>query len=338
MSFVFRPASREQTPLLIGLAGPSGSGKTVSALKLARGIGGKDDGIFFIDTEAGRAKHYACGPGEQPGPFRFKFQHCDLEAPFSPERYLEAIDAAVSAGAGVVIVDSMSHAHEGPGGLLEAHEQELQKMAGNDFAKRERVKFTAWIRPKSAHGKLVNAILQKRCHFIFAFRAKDKLALIKGRDGKTEPVSVGWTPICTDRFEYEMTSLLMLPPGARGVPDLALESTKINAHHVDFFPAGKPIGEDAGRLLAEWARGGAPAAPTKKPAATADKVASAREALGFPDEHFDRIVLAKIGGPLEGAPDEEVENKLLPFLRLLAKKDARALDEVAEIVNRAAAA
>lgn len=263
MTYTFRPAVREQTSLLIGLAGPSGSGKTASGLKLARGIlGGKDDGIFMIDTEANRGRHYACAPGEKPGEFRFRFQHLRMEPPFSPHAYQEAIAAAVTVGAKLVFVDSMSHEHEGQGGILEWHETELDRMAGQDYAKRERMTFAAWIKPKAAHNQFVNFILQQPCHFIFGFRAKDKMKLLKVmRDGRerTEPVQLGWTPICSDRFEYEMTTLLMLPPNARGVPDLTLEATKINAHHVSFFPAGQPIAETAGEQLAAWAGGAAAA-------------------------------------------------------------------------------
>lgn len=263
-NFSFRPAVREQTSLLIGVAGPSGSGKTVSALKIARGImGGKDDGIFFIDTEAGRAKHYACSPGESPSSFSFAFQHCDLGAPFSPDAYRAAIGAAVNAGAKVIIVDSMSHEHEGEGGILEQHEAELTRMAGGDFGKRDKLTFAAWIKPKSSHNKFVNFILQQKCHFIFCFRAKDKMKLVKNvKSGKLEPIQLGWTAICSDRFEYEMTTLLMLPPNARGVPDLSLESTKVNAHHLSFFREGQPIDESMGIELASWARGSdAPAKP-----------------------------------------------------------------------------
>lgn len=284
-NFSFRPAVREQTSLLIGVAGPSGSGKTVSALKIARGImGGKDEGIFFIDTEAGRAKHYACSPGERPSAFSFAFQHCDLGAPFSPDAYRGAIAAAVSAGAKVVIVDSMSHEHEGEGGILEQHEAELTRMAGGDFSKRDKLTFAAWIKPKASHNKFVNFILQQKCHFIFCFRAKDKMKLVKNRQGKMEPVQLGWTAICSDRFEYEMTTLLMLPPNARGVPDLSLESTKINAHHLGFLRDGQPIDEKLGESLAAWARGGSstttPAAQT--PAAPAQSFALEAD-CGCPD-------------------------------------------------------
>ena len=80
MSFQFRPAVREQVPLLIGLAGGTGSGKTYSAMRIAKGLSG-DRRFAVIDTEAGRAKHYA---------ERFAFDHGDLRPPFRPTTYLEA--------------------------------------------------------------------------------------------------------------------------------------------------------------------------------------------------------------------------------------------------------
>lgn len=256
-TFTFRPAVREETSVLLGFAGPSGSGKTLSALRAARGLAGGDDTkIFAVDTEQGRMLHYACAGNEKPGPFKFRFNHLRMNAPFSPDAYASAITAARTAGAKVIIVDSMSHEHEGAGGILEQHEQQLEKMAGQDWAKRERMKFTAWIVPKAAHNKLVNSILQQPCHMIFCFRAKDKLALIKNDKGKIEPTKVGWTAICSDRFEYEMTTLLMLPPNAKGVPDLNAEQTKIQEQHRAFFPVGQPITEKAGELLAAWAKGG----------------------------------------------------------------------------------
>lgn len=52
MTFTFRPATRENVGLLIGLIGPSGSGKTYSAMRLAAGIAG-DKPFAVIDTEAG---------------------------------------------------------------------------------------------------------------------------------------------------------------------------------------------------------------------------------------------------------------------------------------------
>src|ERR1700690_4350275 len=103
MTFQFKPAIRESVGLLIGLAGGTGSGKTFSAMRLASGIaGGKPFAV--IDTEAGRAKHYAD---------QFKFDHGDMKPPFSPAAYADAIAAADSGHYPVIVVDSFSHEHAG---------------------------------------------------------------------------------------------------------------------------------------------------------------------------------------------------------------------------------
>src|SRR5215471_11003043 len=113
-TFDAQPGKRERTPILTGIMGPSGSGKTVSALRLATGIQRVTGGdIFVIDTEARRALHYAD---------RFRFRHVTFEAPFGPLDYLAAIEHCVQRGAKIIITDSASHEHEGPGGVLEQHD------------------------------------------------------------------------------------------------------------------------------------------------------------------------------------------------------------------------
>ncbi len=245
MTWRIVPATKENVSCLIGLCGPSSSGKTFSALRLATGLanGGK---IVGIDTEANRMRHYA---------ERFQFDHMEFGEPFRPGRYQEAIKAAKDHGAAVIIVDSMSHEHEGPGGILDWHEEELKRMAGDDFAKRERVKFAAWIKPKQGHGLLVNYILQLGLHCIFCFRAKEKLVLVKSQRGAMEPVPIGWQPIRADRFEYEMTVNLMLPPGSKGVPDLDHDATKVPDGIDALIQRGQQIDEAMGQRLAGWAAG-----------------------------------------------------------------------------------
>ena len=240
--FTFRPAIRTQTPLLLGLAGPSRSGKTLSALRLASGMGGD---IFMIDTERGRGLHYAD---------KYKYNYAELLPPFTSARYIEVIQAAKDAGAKIIIVDSASHEHEGPGGMLEQHEAFLDRTCGTDFKKRERMTFTAWIKPKAEHNKFVNALLQMGAdtHFIFCFRAKDKLILKKGE----EPIHAGWTPICSSRFEFEMTSLLVLPDGSKGTPDLQATAAGLREPLDQIFKPGVQLTEESGRKLAQWAAGG----------------------------------------------------------------------------------
>ena len=191
MSFSFRPAVRESTPLLLGLVGPSGSGKTLSALRLATGITKIRGGhIAAIDTEARRMLHYAD---------HFKFLHLEFTSPFGSERYAEAITAAAEAAkGGVVIVDSMSHEHEGPGGYLDYHDQEVERLVEKGGFRNEMAAgIPAWNRPAQRRRGLINTILQINCAFIFCFRAKEKLQIKKGQD----PVPLGWQAIATGDYK-----------------------------------------------------------------------------------------------------------------------------------------
>lgn len=248
-SFEDKVAVRERVPLLIGLVGPSGGGKTYSALRLATGIQRVNGGdVFFIDTEARRGLHYAD---------RFKFRHLAFGAPFGPLDYLEAIEHCVKKGAKTVIVDSMSHEHEGPGGVLEMHEAEVQRMSKGDYKKAERVKMLAWQKPKMARRRLINSILQMPCNFIFCFRAKEKVKIIPGQ----EPKQLGWMPIAGEEFVFEMTLNGLLLPGAGGVPTWApgedgeKKMIKLPEQFKGMFAQKQPFNEQLGEDMAKWASG-----------------------------------------------------------------------------------
>lgn len=256
MSFEFRPATRENVSLLIGLAGGTGSGKTFTAMRLATGIAG-DKPFAVIDTEAGRAKHYAD---------QFKFDHGDFAPPFSPARYAEAIMAADKAGYPVIVVDSASHEHAGDGGLLDMHEAEYQRMGGRD-----NVKVAAWIKPKLEHKKFVGKLLQLRAHLILCFRAEEKIEMVRDENGKMKPMPKksltgldGWIPICEKNLPFELTASFLLLATQPGIP----KPIKLQQQHRPLFPLDQPITEDSGRRLAEWARGGASKTETKAAAAT----------------------------------------------------------------------
>lgn len=255
--FEDKPAIRERTPLLIGLVSPSGAGKTYSALRLATGIqrvcGGE---VFVIDTEARRALHYAD---------KFKFRHLSFGAPFGPLDYLAAIEHCVKKGAKTVVIDSMSHEHEGPGGVLEMHEAELDRMAGSDFRKRNAMTMLAWGKPKSQRRRLINSMLQMDANFILNFRAKEKIKLVKGED----PKQMGWQPIAGQEHVYEMTLKCLFLPGGNGVPVLSSEfegergMIKVPEQFRSMFSQPRQMSEDIGEELARWAAGtAAPALPT----------------------------------------------------------------------------
>jgi len=247
MSFSFRPAKRENVPLLIGVAGGTGSGKTYSALTLAKGLA-NGQRFAIIDTEAGRAKHYAD---------LFEFDHGDLEPPFTPQSYATAIAAADAAKYPVIVVDSASHEHAGDGGLLDMHDAELDRMAGTDWAKRERVKMAAWIEPKTQHKRFVSKLLQVRAHVILCFRAQEAIEIVKV-NGKTEirPKQTltgldGWVPISEKNLPYELTLSFLLTADKPGVP----KPIKLQEQHRPMVPLDQPISEETGKRLGAWAQG-----------------------------------------------------------------------------------
>lgn len=238
MTFTFRPAIREHTPMIIGLAGPSKSGKTYSALRLAVGMaeGGK---IAMINTEGKRGHQYAD---------KFKYLAGDLQEPFSMKKYEEAIKSAGAINPAVIIVDSISHAHEGIGGMLFQHETELDRLAGTDYKKRERMTWAAWVKPKQDEATMINSMLQMGCHIILCFRAKEKIKIVKGQ----EPIDLGWQPIASDRIHFETAFTLILPPHSEGTPDL--KASEFRSPY-DTMIKAEQINEELGKQLANWAAG-----------------------------------------------------------------------------------
>lgn len=242
--FKFRPATREETPLLIGLVGPSGSGKTKSALRLADGIVSVRGGqIVGIDTEARRMLHYAA---------EHKFQYLEFKPPHSSLRYMEALVAAAEeAKGGCVVIDSMSHEHEGEGGYLEYAESEVHRL--NCKSEKDMRK---WIRPASDRRKLINKLLQLNCAFIFCFRAKEKIKPLPGK----EPVQLGWQPIAGEEFSFEMTARCLLLPNSTGIPDWSKSAfehgaAKIPEPFKNILTPGRQLDEKCGHEMAEWAKG-----------------------------------------------------------------------------------
>lgn len=268
MTISFRPAKRERVYILAGLAGASGSGKTFSALRLARGLAG-DSPFAYIDSEARRALHYA----DQYQPWH----HAELSPPFRPQTYLDAIHAAEAEGFGVIVVDSVSHEYSGRGGLLDWKEEILDKRAGDDAAKRERLSVGAWNAPKTAHARFVSELLQVRAHLILAFRARQAIEMAKEENGKTvvRPTKAldsfeGWlieTEHTRAPLAFELTCSFLMLPDSPGVP----RPIKLPEPLRPFVPLNKPLSEETGEALAKWAAGSA-SMPARKSESEAKKL------------------------------------------------------------------
>lgn len=181
---LFTKAVKHDAKLRLAIAGPSGSGKTFSALAIATGLGGP---IAFVDTEHGSASKYAD---------IFDFDVAEMHAPYHPDKFIKAIQGAAEAGYKVVILDSMTHAWNGEGGLLELVEQATKRQKTPNS-------YTAWHDVTPIQNKLIEAIVSTNIHIIATMRSKQEYVQEKDNNGRSTIRKVGMAPIQRDGFEYE---------------------------------------------------------------------------------------------------------------------------------------
>ena len=184
----FHKAERKKGKLRLAIAGPAGSGKTYSALLIALGLGGR---IAMIDTERGSGELY-----DHLG----EYDACTIHPPFEPKKYVDTIRAAEDLGYETIIIDSLSHAWVGQGGLLDVHGHIADK-TGNSWS--------AWRQVTPKHNELVDAMLQSKCHIIATMRSKMEYAQVE-ENGKKQVKKLGMSPIQRDGMEYEFTVFIDL--------------------------------------------------------------------------------------------------------------------------------
>src|SRR5512138_1497810 len=253
MSFEIHPATRESVKALVGFYAKSGAGKTHSALLMMRGLVGPKGRIAVIDTENRRSSIFA---DVIPGGFSV----VDLDPPFSAERYWEALEVAEQNSDGIVI-DSFSHVWAGEGGLLDQHESELNRMAGEDWKKRDACKMTAWIRPKQAHKRLVERILRLKHPLIVCMRGEEKTHIEKN-GGKTEVFTDKFcSPIGDPRFIFELlihAECIAKENDQGHMVGGYLRLTKVSRQEIIPLLPGpnEQVGIKHGAALAEWCAGG----------------------------------------------------------------------------------
>lgn len=229
----FQKATRKKSKLRMALIGPSGSGKTYSALELAKGLGGR---IAMIDTERGSGSLYADVAD---------FDVLELEPPFEPKKYVAAIKEAEDAGYGVVIIDSLSHAWAGEGGILDIHDSATRAMrSGNGYM--------AWKDVTPQHEKIINAILGSSLHVIATIRTKTAYEVVEDERGKKSPKKIGLAPIQRQGMEYEFTAVLDLAVDSHIATASKDRTGMYDGQHF-------VITEKTGEQLRDWLESGADA-------------------------------------------------------------------------------
>lgn len=236
-SLSFTKAVRRKSKLRLAISGPSGSGKTYSALLLAKGMGGK---IAVIDTERGSASLYS---------HLTDFDVLELEPKYTPERFIEAIAAAESAGYETLIIDSLSHEWSGVGGCLELVDEIARtKYRGNAWS--------AWNDITPRHRALLDAILRSPMHIIACMRSKTETQQ-EEKDGKKRVVKLGMKDEQREGTEYEFTIKLELSHDGHYAM-ASKDRTGLFARD----PA--PLTVDDGQRCVEWLNSGAEMLPEQK--------------------------------------------------------------------------
>jgi hypothetical protein len=226
----FTRAQRKKSRLRLALTGPSGSGKTYSSLLIAKGIGGR---VAVLDTERGSASLYAD---------QLDFDTLDLDPPYSPERFTEAIEAAESAGYETLILDSITHEWSGVGGCLELVDEIARaKYKGNNWS--------AWNDITPRHRAFLDAILRSKMHIIATMRSKTETAQ-QEQNGRKVVVKLGMKAEQRDGAEYEFTTVLDLVHDGH----FAVASKDRTGL---FGGDPKPITEQTGADLLAWLNTGA---------------------------------------------------------------------------------
>lgn len=225
---MFKKAKRSLSKLRLAVQGPSGSGKTYGALMLAKGLGGK---IAVIDTERGSASLYADLKGMP------EFDVLDLDAPYTPEKYIEAIHAAEDEGYDILIVDSMTHEWDGQGGCLELIDQIARaKYRGNTWS--------AWSELTPRHRRFVDAMLQSKCHIIATMRSKTETVQTENDKGKKVIQKLGMKAIQRDGMDYEFTVVFDLQADGH--------YATVSKDRTALFNDPIVLSESVGAKIADW--------------------------------------------------------------------------------------
>ena len=193
--------------------------------------------MAVIDTERSSASKYAD---------KFGFDALDLES-FSPENYMEAINAAASAGYNVLIIDSLSHSWMGKGGALEMASA-AEKRTGN--------KFTSWRDVSPVYARMVDTIVSAPMHVIATLRSKVEYVMEQNERGKMAPRKAGMGAIGKDGMEFEFDVVGEMTQEN----DLVITKTRCSDLNNKVF--NKP-GKEVADILNSWLTDGAPAVEKK---------------------------------------------------------------------------
>lgn len=230
-----KKAERRAVKIKLAITGPSGAGKTMSSLLLARGL--IDDGgkILVIDTEDGSSNLYA----DHDLTAGIDYDVLEIEAPYLIDKYIQAISLGEKEGYDLIIVDSITHAWAGEGGLLEK-KSSLDSRGGNSY--------TNWSSITKEQEKFKAKLVHCNTHLIVTMRSKQDYITEANDKGKMAPKKVGLAPIQREGMEYEFTTVF----------DIGMDHQfTVSKDRTGLFEGKiEKITEKTGKIINEWLSAG----------------------------------------------------------------------------------
>lgn len=301
----FKKASKAQAKLRLGLVGPAGSGKTMTAIRVAHGLGGR---VAVIDTERGSASLYA---GERG----LAFDVLELET-YEAAKFIDAIQEAEQAGYDVLIIDSLSHAWAGKGGILEFVDNAAKRSGGGSFS--------GWRDATPRHNQLVDAILGAKLHIICTLRSKVE-HVIETVNGRTQVRKVGLQPVQRDGLEYEFTVV------GDVTQDHELIITKTRAAWLK-DQIIREAGEELGKQLAAWLAAGSTEPPAALPASGTSPAAEHGPSAG-PAANEEKSLFHQISDYIAGAKAVKTLGAIADRIDVLASEGQLTHDQVHDLTE-----
>ncbi|NLF83001.1 MAG: AAA family ATPase [Candidatus Gastranaerophilales bacterium] len=277
--FEFVPAEKSQLKARVLISGAAGSGKTIAALELASALGSR---VAVIDTENGSAALYSD---------KYKFEMLNLQPPYPPEDFVQAIKVAENSGFDVIVVDGITPEWSGSGGCLDLH----TKLGG---------RFQDWAKITPRHRKFIQKILECSTHIICTCRSKQGYAM----DEQSKKVTkMGMAPEQRDGLDYEMTLVFNIINQTH-----LAEATKDRTGLFD----GKQflISKNTGLEILEWLNSGTPA---KSPAPTITDVRNLLISAGVKSIPDFKKVMMQVFGEEYSTLEELNQEQLLTLYEVM---------------------
>lgn len=238
MAFV--KATKDESKLKLAIEGPSGSGKTLTALLIGQAMCSGPGKLALVDTENKSASKYC-----EIVPFAADA----ISGDFHPRYYISKIKEATEAGFEVLVIDSLSHAWFGPGGILELTDK-ATGTGGN--------KFGGWKTTTPIQTELSQAIIQADIHIIGTMRTHAEWVLEENAAGKKVPRKVGTKVVQRQDLDYEFDVVGRLDDSH----DMTIVKTRCS--DLDGKSFHRP-GKDVAEILLRWLKGEKPVPPAPPP-------------------------------------------------------------------------